>query len=52
MNDKPELTWDRICKQIGKKQFEPTSRIRLGRLFKFSRPDKTKKRGPKNEIDT
>ena len=36
--DKPELTWDRVCKQIGKKRFEPTPRTRFGRLLKSSKP--------------
>ena len=36
--DKPELTWDRICKQIGKKRFEPTPRTNFGRLLQSSKP--------------
>lgn len=50
--DKPELTWDRICQQIGKKRFEPTPRTRFGRLLKSSRSDKTQKKGLANESDT
>jgi hypothetical protein len=38
MNDKPELTWDRICQQVGKKRFEPTPRTHFGRLLKSSKP--------------
>ena len=38
MDDKPELTWDRICKQIGKKRFEPTPRTRVGRVLQSSKP--------------
>ena len=45
MDDKPELTWDRICKQIGKKRLEPTPRTRLGRLLKSSKPERAKKGG-------
>ena len=41
--DKPELTWDRICQQIGKKRFEPNSRTRFGRLLQSSKSEKTKK---------
>jgi hypothetical protein len=41
--DKPELTWDGICKQIGKKRFDPTPKTRLGRLLKSSGPERTKK---------
>ena len=52
MDDKPELTWDRICKQIGKKRFEPTPRTRLGRLLKSNIPEKMQKRGLANESDT
>ena len=36
--DKPELTWDIICKQIGKKRFQPTPRTHFGRLLRFSKP--------------
>ena len=36
--DKPELPWDRICQQIGKKRFEPTPRTRFGRLLQSSKP--------------
>ena len=43
MNDKPELTWDRICQQVGKKRFEPTPRTRFGRLLQSSKPRKTRK---------
>ena len=50
--DKPELTWDRICQQIGKKRFEPTPRTRLGRLLKSTRPEKMQKRGLTNESNT
>ena len=35
--DKLELTWDRICQQIGKKRFEPTPRTKFGRLLKSSK---------------
>ena len=49
--DKLELTWDRICQQIGKKRFEPTPRTRFGRLLQSSKPEKTKK-GLANESDT
>ena len=38
MNDKPELTWDRICKQVGKKRSEPNPRTKFGRLLKSSKP--------------
>ena len=38
MDDKLELTWDRICKQIGKKRFEPTPRTRVGRVLQSSKP--------------
>ena len=50
--DKSGLTWDKICKQIGKKRFEPTPRTRLGRLLKSSRPEKTQERGLTNEGNT
>jgi len=36
--DKPELTWDIICKQIGKKRFQLTPRTHFGRLLRFSKP--------------
>ena len=36
--DKPELTWDRICKQVGKKRFDSTPRTKFGRLLKSSKP--------------
>jgi hypothetical protein len=49
---KSELTWDRICKQIGKKLFEPTPRTRFGRLLQSSKSEKTQKRGLANESDT
>ena len=41
--DKPELTWEKICQQIGKKRFEPTPRTRFGRLLQSSKPGRTKK---------
>ena len=44
MNDKPELTWDRICKQIGKKRFEPTPRTKFGLLLKSSKPSENSKK--------
>ena len=50
--DKPELTWDRICQQIGKKRFGPTPRTRHGRLLKSSRPEKMQNRGLTNESNT
>ena len=49
--DKPELTWERIYKQIDKKRFELTQRTRLGRLLKSSKPERAKK-GVKNEGNT
>ena len=36
--DKPELTWDRICQQAGKKRIDRTPRAYFGRLLKFSKP--------------
>ena len=48
--DKPELTWNRICQQIGKKRFKPTPRTRFGRLFQFSKPER--KKGLADESDT
>jgi hypothetical protein len=41
--DKPELTWDRICQQVGKKRFEQTPRTRFGRLLQSSKLERTKK---------
>ena len=38
MDDKQELTWDRICQQIGKKRFEQNPRTRFGRLLQSSKP--------------
>jgi len=35
--DKPELSWDKICKQVGKKRFEPNPRTKFGRLLKSSK---------------
>ena len=31
MENKPELTWDRICEQIGKKRIDPTARDIFGK---------------------
>lgn len=30
MENKPELTWDRICEQVGKKRIDRTPRDRFG----------------------
>jgi hypothetical protein len=38
MDDKPELTWDRICQQVGKERFNATPRTHFGRLVKSSKP--------------
>jgi hypothetical protein len=44
MVDKPELTWDRICQQVGKKRFNATPRTPFGRLLKFSKPTENRKK--------
>ena len=31
MENKSELTWDRICEQIGKKRIDPTARDIFGK---------------------
>ena len=41
MTKKPELTWDRICEQVGKKRFEPTPRTYFGRLLESSKTVET-----------
>ena len=38
MDDKPELSWDRICKQVEKKRFDSTPRTYFGRLLQSSKP--------------
>ena len=45
IDDKPELTWDRVCQQVGKKRFDSTPRTRFGRLLQSSKPERTQKRG-------
>ena len=49
MDDKPELTWDKICQQVGKKRFNATPRTHFGRLLKSSKSEQTPKRKIKNE---
>jgi len=44
MNDKPELTWDRICQQVVKKRFDSTPRTYFGRLLKSSKPTENSKK--------
>ena len=50
--DKPKLTWNRICQQVGEKRFESTPRTYFGRLLKSSQPEKTSKRWLVNGSDT
>ena len=38
MTDKPELTYDRICEQIGKKRIDRTPRDRFGQPLKSQEP--------------
>ena len=38
MDDKPELTWYRICQQVGKKRIDRTPRTYFGRLLESSKP--------------
>ena len=37
MDDKPELTWDRICQQVGKKRIDRTPRTYFGRLLESAK---------------
>lgn len=50
--DKTEVTWDRICQQVGKKRFVTTPSAYFGRLLRSSRPDRIRKRRVADESDT
>ena len=50
--DKSEVTWDRICQQVGKKRFDTTPSTYFGRLLRSSRPEKIQKRRVADESDT
>lgn len=42
MENKPELTWDRICEQVGKKRIDRTPRDRFGQPLKSQEPTNEK----------
>ena len=39
MSDKPELTYDKICKQIGKKRIDRNPKTRFGIQLQKSKPE-------------
>ena len=44
MDDKPELTWDKICQQVGKKRFDSIPKTHFGRLLQSSKPTENSKK--------
>ena len=49
MENKPELTWDRICEQVGKKRIDRTPRDIFGQPLESSSSTETQDKEKTND---